>query len=56
MNILSNFKRFFKSYSDNILLFLVIFLLSLFAFGAGILTQSYLQKTPLEIENVEIGD
>ncbi|MDI6883053.1 MAG: hypothetical protein QMC93_01075 [Patescibacteria group bacterium] len=52
--MLSNLKNFFKTHSSNILfnilLFLIIFLLCLLSFGAGILVQHNLQKPALEIE------
>lgn len=50
--MLSKIKQFFKTYFNDILLFLIIFLLCLLTFGAGMLTQHYLQKPPLEIEEV----
>jgi len=51
--MLSEIIQFVKKHSNDILLFLIIFLLCLLSFGLGILTQFYLQNTPpLEIENV----
>ena len=55
-NMLSNIKQFFKSHFDKIFLFLIIFLLCLLSFGVGMLTQFYLQKSPLEIENPQQTD
>jgi len=54
--MLANIKNFFKSHLNDILLFLIIFLLCLLSFGAGILTQRHLQKPPLEIEDVNIEE
>jgi len=60
--MLANLKEFFKvNFSKikidkfnqkSILLFLIILLLCLFSFGVGMLTQFYLQKPNLEIENI----
>jgi len=50
--MLSEIRQFFKSHLNDILLFLIVFLLCFLSFGAGILTQFYLQKPPLEIEQI----
>ena len=58
--MLANLKEFFKFdlikinklNKKSILLFLIVLLLCLFSFGAGMLTQFYLQKPNLEIENL----
>ncbi len=51
--MLANLKEFFKFISKlnkkSILLFLIIFLLCLFAFGLGMLTEFYIQRPILEI-------
>lgn len=48
--MLSKIIQFVKNHSNDILIFLVIFLLCLLCFGAGMITQFYLQKPALEIE------
>jgi len=50
--MLSEIIQFVKKHSNNILLFLIVFLLCLLSFGIGMLTQYYLQKPDLEIENL----
>ncbi len=57
--MLTNLKEFFKFISlkaennkNSIFLFLIVILLCLFSFGVGMLTQFYLQKPSIEIENV----
>lgn len=54
--MLTNFKDFFKNYYNNILLVLIVILLSLLAFGAGMLTQFALEKPPLQIEYPSSND
>jgi len=51
--MLSKIVEFVKKHSNNIFLFLIVFLLCLFSFGLGMLTQFYLQRPPLEIEGIE---
>jgi len=53
--MLSKTIQFVKKYSNNIFLFLLIFLLCLLSFGVGYLTHFYLEKPLLEItdENIE---
>jgi len=49
--MLTKLKQFFKSHIADIFIFLVVFLLCLLSFGAGIaVNRFYFQKTPLKIE------
>jgi len=58
--MLANLKEFFKFIlikinkvnQKSIFLFLIVLLLCLLSFGVGMLTQFYLQKPNLEIENI----
>lgn len=52
MDILSELKSFFKSNRDSIILVVLVFLLCLLAFGAGVLYQKSLEKPALEIDKV----
>lgn len=49
--MLTKIKQFVKENSNNILIFIVVFLLCLFAFGVGMLVQSNLEKPKIEFEN-----
>lgn len=50
--MLSKIIRFVKRNFKNILLFLIVFLLCLLAFGVGVIVQFYIQKEPLKIEGL----
>jgi len=48
--MLTKILRFVKENSSNILLFVVVFLLCLAAFAAGIIVQRNFEKTPIEFQ------
>jgi hypothetical protein len=48
--MLTKITQLVKENSNNILLFIVVFLLCLLSFGAGILVQSSLEKPPIEFQ------
>ena len=49
--MLSEIKDFVKAYFYDIILFIIIALLILFAFAAGYITAKYQSKEPIQIEN-----
>jgi len=49
--MLPNFIEKFKRHKDSVVLVAIVFLLCLLSFGLGFLTNFYLQKPPLTIEN-----
>jgi len=51
--MLAEFRNFFKRNSANILFFLIIMLLCLLSFGAGMLFQNSNNREPLEILDVQ---
>jgi len=52
-DILAKIDTFVKSQFNNIMLFIIVSLLILFAFGAGYITAKYQAKTPIQIENIK---
>jgi len=48
--MLTKITQFVKENSNNILLFIVVFLLCLLSFGAGMLVQYSIEKQPTEFQ------
>jgi|GEM_PF-3742904 len=52
ISILANIINFVKKNLDSIILFLMIFLLCLLSFGAGVIFEREIKKPPLRIEKI----